>query len=809
MLRTLILLCLLFIPLLPIVSQEVSNDDGWYYGKEITKIDFEGLKNITSVELDGIVDPYVGKKFSDDQYNDLLNKLFGLEYFQNINTKLLKGDSEGNTVIIQFTVTEQPIISLIRYRGNDEVRSSELSDEITIKQSDIYNSNSVGLAQRKISKLYLTKGYTNVSVTYDTEETEDGIEITFNIKEGKKSVITEINFQGNEAITEKTLRKNLKLKTVSLFNKGAFEVSALNQDKTTILNEYYNRGYINAQIIDVIKDVSYNEDKKRDEILLTFVISEGETYTYGGTKITGNTIFTTDELLSLIKISDGDAFNQSLFKQGLSDIADKYYEEGYTSNLFDQNIKEDSVTHVVSCVLNITENAQSYIENIIIRGNDKTKDYVIRREIPLEEGDIFSKSKVETGLRSLYNLQFFSSIVPDIVPGSEENTVDLIIDVEEQSTTSIEFGITFSGVSDSDDLPISLFATWKDSNVKGTGKAISTSVTVSDDTQSLELGYSDSWFLDKTIDFSTSLSVSREYSTDEQVMYFPDGVNDDDYYFDYEEYTFGLDIGLGKRWVYRPGTVTVSGGLSSDCSQNFYDADLYEPVDSDISDDYGDWGLQNSLWNKVSFDARDLSYDPSKGYFTSEQLTYTGLIPSIENDFYFKNDLKGEVYLTLFDKPITDAFSLKFVLAGYSGLSLLFPVNGDTISEDNQLYIDGMFYGRGWDLGDDDDYYGNAMWANNIELRMPIVTGIFALDFFGDAVLLKDTYSELFTESTLEDWKFSFGPGIRFSIPQFPLRLLLANTFRYEDGEVVWDDGKDISDGPQWNFVLSFTITNK
>jgi outer membrane protein insertion porin family len=565
---------------------------------------------------------------------------------------------------------------------------------------------------------------------------------------------------------------------------------------------------INANVTDIVRDITYNEKENRDELKITFILQEGEQYTYGGTEFVGNKVFSKDELEDLIKLKKGDIFNQTLFQQGLSAIADKYYEEGYTSNSFEPQTKRDNIKYVVSSTFTIKEQAQSHIDNIIIKGNSKTKDYVIRREIPLESGDVFSKTKVQTGLRSLYNLQYFSAIVPDVVPGSEENSVDLIINVEEQSTTSIEFGVTFSGVDDDSDWPISLFAKWQDSNVGGTGQTISTSVTGSYDTQSLSLGYNNSWFLDKTIDFSSSLSLSHSSETDQQVMYLPSGVNTDDYYFDYTEYSVGGDVSLGKRWVKEAGTILFTGGLSTDLTNDVYDDDLYEPVDTDISDNLNNWGWQNSIWTKLSFDDRDINYDPSKGYFGSQKVSWIGLIPAIEDEFYLRTDTKVEKYFTLLDYPVSSSWNLKFVLAGYSGLSLLFPTANTDISSDNQVYIDGMFTGRGWDIDDDT---GDAMWSNYVELRMPIATGIFALDFFGDAAVVKDSPVDLFTDLGLEDWRFSFGPGLRFSMPQFPLRLLLANSFRYDESDGwVWDDDNSGSDdGPQWNFVLSFNITNK
>ena len=139
------------------------------------------------------------------------------------------------------------------------------------------------------------------------------------------------------------------------------------------------------------------------------------------------------------------------------------------------------------------------------------------------------------------------------------------------------------------------------------------------------------------------------------------------------------------------------------------------------------------------------------------------------------------------------------VLAAYSGLTLQYPAPNSHVGRTSQLYIDGMFVGRGW-TSIYNKNRGKALWNSNIELRMPVIPGVLALDGWADAaVITKEVYQ--LQNIGVEDFYFSVGPGIRFTIPQFPLRLLFANTFRVEDGSVEWDK--------KWHFVLSFNIVNK
>ena len=780
-------------------------NDSWYYGKKIRNIDFKGLENVNSMELDGVTASFIGKEFTDELYLDLLNKVYALDLFEDVSPIALPGDAKGSSVVIEFTVVEKPFVSQLKFSGNRHIRASELKEAISTKAKDIYNSNKILLDERAIRDLYLKKGYTNVLVSSTTEDTGNGIVVTFTISEGRSTVVKEISFMGNTVVSSKTLKGLLSMKTVGVFNKGSFQESQLELDKQSILAYYQNRGYVDVAILDVVRTVTYNEKDDCDELFIQYVIQEGAQYTFAGITFSGNTIFSTERLRNMIKLQNGEVFNMGKFQEGLVAVTDLYYENGYTSNYFNPVENKNAETRQIAVNFMIMENPRSHIENIFITGNEKTKDYVILRELPIESGDIFSKTKITNGLRNLYNLQFFSAIVPEIVPGSEENLVDLILNLEEQSTTSIEFGVTFSGIADPDAFPVSLFFKWQDSNLFGTGKLISANTTLSTDSQSIAFSYGDSWFMGLPVSFSASAGISHNLSTALRSVVLPDGsVNNKEYYMNYNNLSINLAGSLGRRWMPEFAILTVSGGLSSSILRNFYDDSIYTPVDSLIADNQRQWGLENTIWISTSLDDRDLNYDPSKGWFAKQQFSWTGLIPGVEKQFFLSSDTKGEIYFTLLDLPVSETWSLTFVLAGLTSLSFVEPSPNSKLSASNKLYIDGMFTGRGWSSLYN-THRGLALWNNTVELRMPIAPGIFSLDFFFDAAVIKDTPRNFFTNLNINDVYFSFGPGFRFSLPQFPLRMMLANTFQVRSGKVAWQNGK----GPEWQFVLSFNITNR
>ena len=775
-------------------SQNESDD--WYMDKPITRIMFNGLNNIKRSEVSGLVSSYIGRKVG-DCFSDLLNRLEALNYFEEIEPGATHDSGDG--VILVINVVEKPVISAIRFHGNKKIRNPPLRDALTIKVGDIFVESEVFIEERALRDVYLDKGFTDIRISHTTQETEAGIVITFNISEGNETSVVAINFEGNTAFSSKKLKGKTKMKVAGFVQKGSFKESQLELDRQAITQFYMEHGYLDFNIIDVTRDVERNEKKDRDEMTITYYVYEGPVYTFEGLSFTGNKVFSTERLKSLVIMKEGEVFNATKFSESLMRVSDLYYENGYTENSFQPAENRNQAERTVSYVLNITERDRSHIENIIVKGNTKTKDFVITRELPIESGDVFSKAKITNGLRNLYNLQFFSSVVPTVEPGSDSNLVDIVISVEEQQTNSIEFGITFSGVTDPDDLPFSLFAQWSNTNFLGLGKRVSAGATLSADEQSINLGYTQNWLWDLPITWNEAISFSHARAKTYRLGFDHSGRPVyGDYYMEYERWRLSAEHSLAYRWMPDWAVLSLSGGLTNAITDFVYDEDLFTPLDPTVTRYANHWGLTDSIWVKWSMDARDINYDPSKGWFFSERVAWYGILP-IEVDYFLELDTKLEGYVTLFNFPITEKWAFKMVLAGISSLSLQFPTPHSQVSDINKLYLDGMFNARGWTEIYNSDK-GSAMWSNNLELRVPVVPGMLAIDGFFDIAVIKNTPRELFSAG-IEDFYFSFGPDIRILMPQFPLRLLFANCFRIKDGKVDWGD--------TMKFVLSFNLVNR
>ncbi|MCL2472789.1 MAG: outer membrane protein assembly factor BamA [Treponema sp.] len=813
--------------------------DDWYQGKPIKSVVFEGLVHVKASELEGITTSYIGKTFSDDVYWDILGRLYALEYFETITPTAIRADPFGNEVIIRFTVVERPIISRINFVGNSGLRRTELLDAVTLKVNDVATQLKLKADEQAIINKYMEKGYPDIKVQSEMQNGPNStIVIVFNITEGEKIAIEKFQFEGNTVFSSRTLEKQLSLKTKGILADGAFQESKLNADKQTLAQYYQDRGYIDAAVLDAVQEVRKDE-KGNNLMTITFKINEGRQYTFNGVTFDGNSIFPTSQLSALIYSKQGEIASQKKIQADLMRVADLYYENGYIFNRIEPVPVKDQDAGTISYNISITERGRAHIENIIVKGNQKTKDYVILREIPLEPGDVFSKTKVMDGLRNLYNLQYFSAVNPETPQGSADALMDLVINVEEQPTTDIQFGFTFSGSSDPNAFPVSVMAQWNDRNFQGTGNQVGATVNASPDTQSLTTTYTQRWLfglpLSGNFDFTVQhmtrkapMNNNPPYFNGDEDYAFPDGFSSydeyqnankippDSYLMTYDQWSLSVGVGTGYRWSTSLGNLGLGGGFRVGTILNNYDSSLYRPFDPILREGNAQWTPATSVWSSVSLDQRDIYYDPSSGYYGVQRVGYYGFM-AMELEHYVRTDTKAEWFYTLFNLPVTDNWSFKGVFGIHSGLSFIFPQpfrDQPYIQDVNQLAVDGMFVGRGW--SSDYSRKGFALWENWAEVRIPLAPGIISWDFFFDAAGIKKQPEDLFTQFNKDDdlgyffMRFSFGGGLRFTLQQFPFRFSLAKRFLIKDGKpelVTGAIGSSSKPGSGIDFVVSFALS--
>ncbi|MCL2271571.1 MAG: outer membrane protein assembly factor BamA [Treponema sp.] len=815
-------------------SQE---EDDWYMGKPIRNITFSGLKNIAHSELEALIQPYTGIEFNEIIFWEIQGKLYALEYFDRIEPSVNPANAEGSEVALIFNVIERPVIGRINFSGNSGLRNRDLQDIISSRVSDILNQVKIRNDIQVIVSKYLERGYPNVTVNAEEAQARDGsIILTFRINEMERISISRVDFQGNSRFSANTLRSQLSLKAKSLINDGAFQEAKLILDRETLASYYHDRGYINAVVRDVTRTYEAG-DKGGTNLILTFMIEEGSEFRFGGIKFEGNSIFTSEQLQKLVTSRTGDVVNISKIESDFQSINDLYFESGYIFNSINRTHEIDPQTNTLSFTVSIVERNRAYIESITVRGNEKTKTDVILREIPMEPGDVFSRTKILDAMRNLYNLQYFTIVMPDTLPGSAENLMDLVFTVEEQMTTDLQLGLTFSGNADPDALPVSGLFEFTDRNLAGSGNELGVKLNSSIvDSTTLAVNYLHRWIMglplslgiDLTADFirrQAPMANQNWWFNGDEAYAFPDGYNSyenfeannkvipSEYLMKYDEWYLSLGLSSGYRWPTLFGNFGLSGGIRFGILRNSYN-EIYRPFDPVLRAGNDKWTPKNSLWTSASLDQRDIYYDPSNGYYALERLGLYGFFGN-ELEHYVRSDTKLQYFHTLFDIPVFRNWNFKSVLAVHAGLSLIFgqPGRGDPkVSKSNQLAVDGMFTGRGW--SEKYSEKGLLLLDSWVEMRFPLVRGILAFDLFFDMAGIETEQGLYFEKDnfTINNLLFSFGGGLRLALPQFPIRLSVAKRFSFKDGEFQWEPGSLFGDQNNpakgidiiFSFVLSY-----
>jgi len=838
--------------------------DSWYIGKPIEDITFKGLKNVSETELDGIIEPYLGDEFSNVLSWDLQSALYALDYFEELLPEALPGADGKSRVIIQFTVKERPVVDDIVIEGNSSVRTNDILDTIVLKSGDMVNRAKLSVDVEAVRALYLEKGYPDVEVKGRIDrDTEATATVVIAVDEGSQTRVTDIQFSGISFATESTLKRSIKTKERSLFSSGVYQESKIAEDRLIIQRYYWDRGYIDAKVVDVVKTVEENEDGD-SELTITFYIEEGNQYTYGGMTFEGNELFPDEELTELVRQVPGKVLSRTKLDTDFQRIYDLYNSDGYIYNTITLDAVRDEEKREISYVVNIVERGRAHIANILVNGNEKTKDYVIYRELPFEVGDIFSSYSFISGLQNLQNTQYFSSILPDVRQSTEEGLVDVIYNVEEGRTTNIEFGITFSGASTG--IPIVGVVSWNDTNFLGKGQTFSIGTEVADDTQNLNCSFTENWLFGKRwsagadlkIEHSLEDSIKQDIlppvfsSTDPNRVPDPyDGhyVNtsdgtpfqgsleelveavvlgeavtdyayavsqgksvDSSYLMEYDSFNITLGGTTGYTFVTPLGRIGLATRLSTALEYVRYDDAVYRPYDSAIRDNLGSLQPITQQLFSFSFDSRDYTANPTNGLYAKQSFTYNGgILPSTRDYILSSSKLQG--FYTLFDVPLTDTGNLMGVLALNSSIAFILPqwAKGEdgwdwltNITSSELLYIDGMTMARGWSPV----YDQKVLWNNWIELRMPIVRQYLWWDwYFSGTGGWPET--EQFANLSINDFLFGFGGGVRLTIPGFPIGLYFTKRFEFENNKISWQGGnvfsRDNEPASGIDFVISFT----
>jgi outer membrane protein insertion porin family len=388
-----------------------------------------------------------------EQTRTAIQRLYGLRLFDDVQIFIERRVEDGVYLLIRLK--ENPRLENVEFAGNDELSETDLQKKINVTKGQLINSQELANIARVLKKAYEEEGYLNASIKPELTAGEDttGRRMVLKIKidEGPKVKVDRIRFFGNKAFDDGDLKGEMKETSERAWWKfwasNKFDPKKFKEDKDLIVNYYRKNGYRDAEIL---KDsVSYDESRKY--MTIDIVVYEGPQYKIRNIRWEGNTVYPTTLLNDRLGFKAGDVYDKEKFDQNLqrneqeSDVASLYYDNGYLMFQIDTEevkVAEDSL----DLVIRIREGNQFRIGQVLITGNTKTYEKVIRRELYTRPGDYFSRQGIIRSIRQLSQLNYFNpeKIKPDtrIV---DEKTVDLVYSVEEKSSDTFNMSVGYSG----------------------------------------------------------------------------------------------------------------------------------------------------------------------------------------------------------------------------------------------------------------------------------------------------------------------------------------------------------------------------
>ncbi|MFQ5751286.1 MAG: outer membrane protein assembly factor BamA, partial [bacterium] len=384
----------------------------------------------------------VNEEITGEDIQKAIKQLWSLNMFSDIQVLLDK--EVGNSVYLKIKVKEYPRLEKIELQGNKKVKKKDLEKELDFYKGQVIGTQEIKKAQKKIEKLYESKGYLLAEVEPIVRESENAgkIILRLKIKEGNKVQIEGIKFHGNNSFSNKKLRGQLKDTEENgflFFGGGDFDEEKYQEDLKNLIAFYRKEGFRDAE---VVRDSIYYGPEKKD-MFIDIWVREGTRYYFGEITWEGNELYKTEQLQSILDFKRGDVYNKEKIEKAVFErIGSLYYDAGYIYASITPQEKPVSID-TVNVHFRVVEGHAVKINKINIAGNTKTKEKVIRRELRIRPGDTFSREALIRSQRDIFILNYFSDVKPDVQPINED-LVDIVLEVEEKSTDTANVSAGFS-----------------------------------------------------------------------------------------------------------------------------------------------------------------------------------------------------------------------------------------------------------------------------------------------------------------------------------------------------------------------------
>ena len=408
----------------------------------VNQTSVQGNIRLSDSEIYGISNIYPGMRIVSNEIKEGIDRLWNLNRFNDVQVILESEDAFGINIIIK--VEEAPLLNEIIINGNKKIKDKKIIEISELELGQILTSKDIFDAKKKITDKYKDKRFYNIEIQDSVIESELNYtkNLIFNIKEGKKVKINKIIINGSDSIKSKKLKRIMKNNKEGKWYTpwtGKFKSSEIESDKLLLKTFYNNKGYKDYYCLDHELQLNGNS------LNIIYNIYEGPEYHYRDIKWVGNEIFNDSTLTKALNISAGDLYHHDRFQYSLfQNVSSLYMDKGYLNLNLQHNfnhIGKDSI----DIIFNIEENNIVKVRKVVIKGNDKTNENVIRREINIYPGDIFNRSKFIDVRTKIMLLNFFENVMPDINSINSEE-VDLIIDVSEKGVGQANFSMGWNKI---------------------------------------------------------------------------------------------------------------------------------------------------------------------------------------------------------------------------------------------------------------------------------------------------------------------------------------------------------------------------
>ncbi len=410
-----------------------------------------------------------------------IEKLFRTGQYANV--EILEEPAEGGLRVI-VSIEENPIISEVRFDGRKNVKEKDIEEKVTIKAGDVLTGSALSKTRAALSALYAEKGYLLAEIDSDVETNEDGsARVVFRISEGKKVHVTSIEIRGAEHFEPGRVKKTMKTKVDNWHRSGEFKKEVFDEDIGRIESFYHDRGFADAR---VVSDTVWTAADERD-IHIQITVEEGPIYQIGSVEAQGSTLLRPEKIVSASGLVTGRTYSEAEFEEGLSNIYALFAEEGHIyANLSPEKLRRDGKIDVSIVV---TDGPPAHVNRVLVAGNTKTKERVIRRELVIFPGDLFRRSAILRSQREIFQLGFFQDIKLKDEPVRGTNDINLTFEVVEKETGEASMGAGFSSQNGATG-----FVRLGESNLFGNGQRANILWEFGNFTQ-VEISFTEPWLL--------------------------------------------------------------------------------------------------------------------------------------------------------------------------------------------------------------------------------------------------------------------------------------------------------------------------